>query len=598
MKDFLKSFLASLLAMSVVAGGVFLIFFIFLAAATQESAPDVPEKAVLVINLSRPISDKPPIEDPEQALQDALTGSQTERVMLRSLVQSIRHAAEDDRIQAILLRGPLAQEGYSSGWAALLELRQELAHFRESGKQVFSYSLGYSEPDYYLASATDSIILHPMGAVELNGLASEQLFFANALEKYGVEVQVLRVGKFKAAVEPFLLDKMSLENREQIAKLLGDLLHEFEATVSEARGIPLQKLQALMRENALFKAQEAMDCGLADRVAPFDEVRTTLQELTDSEDEKDFAKIGLSDYWEAIRGRRAGSSRDRIAVIYAEGEIVGGNSKTQIGADTLARLLKRARQDDDVKAVVMRVNSPGGSAVASEIIQKETRLIQEEGKPFVVSMGTVAASGGYWISTYADEIVAQPNTITGSIGVFGLAPSVQRLANDFGVTVDTVKTHPFADIASLFRSRSGEELDMLQEFTKQVYEQFLAKVAEGRKMTVEAVDEIAQGRVWSGIEAKNLGLVDSLGSLDDAVASAARRAELGDDYRLLFYQQKKDLAETILEMINDQNDVSARIAPSPLDQAIGKAARQLRRLRLLNDPLGVYARMDVDLTIR
>lgn len=596
MKDFLKSFFASLLAVSVVAGGALFLFFIILAAATQESVPEVPEKAVLVINLSQPISDKPPVEDPEQALQEALTGSKTERAMLRSLVNSLRYAAEDDRIQAVLLQGPVAQDGYASGWAALLELRHELANFRESGKQVFTYSISYSEPDYYLASASDSIIVHPMGAFELNGMASEQLFFANALDKYGIDMQVLRVGKFKAAVEPFLLDRMSPENRQQIAKLLGDFLDVFMETVSEARGIPVEQLQALMTERALFKAQEAMDCGLADRVAPFDEVRRSLQELTGTEDEKDFAKIGVSAYWDAIEGRQAGSSRNRIAVVFAEGEIVGGKSKTQVGSETVAGLLRRARQDDDVKAVVMRVNSPGGSAVASEIIQKETRLIQEAGKPFVVSMGTVAASGGYWISAYADEIVAQPNTITGSIGVFGLAPSVQRLANDFGVTIDTVKTHPFADIGSVFRSRSDQELEMLQEFTKQVYEQFLAKVAEGRGLEVEAVHEIGQGRVWSGIEAKQLGLVDSLGSLDDAIASAAQRAELGDDYRLLFYQRKMDLAESILEMFNDQD--STQLADSPLDRAIRKAAAQLQRLRLLNDPMGVYARLEFDLNIR
>lgn len=598
MKDFLKSFFASLLAISIIAGGAFFLFFIFIAAATQEQAPQVPKKAVLVINLSQPISDKPPVEDPEQAFQDALTGSKSEHAMLRSLVHSLRYAADDDRIQAVLLQGPLAQEGYSSGWAALLELRRELARFRESGKQVFSYSIGYAEPDYFLASAADSIILHPMGSVELNGMASEQLFFARALQKYGIEMQVLRVGKFKAAVEPFLLDHMSPENRQQISKLLGDFLDVFMETVSEARGISAEQLDALMTERALFKAQEAMDCGLADRVAPFDEVRRTLQELTGTEDEKDFAKIGVSSYWEAIQGRQAGRSRNRIAVVFAEGEIVGGKSKTQVGAETLAGLLRRARQDDDVKAVVMRVNSPGGSAVASEIIQKETRLIQESGKPFVVSMGTVAASGGYWISTYADEIVAQPNTITGSIGVFGIIPSVQRLANSFGVTVDTVKTHPYADIGSVFRSRTDQELEMLQEFTKQVYEQFLAKVAEGRGLEVNAVHEIAQGRVWSGAEAKNLGLVDKLGSLDDAIASAAERAQLGDDYRLLFYQQKKDLAEAILEILNEQKEDSARTALSPLDQAIRTAAGQLKRLQLLNDPMGVYARMESDLTIR
>ncbi|HSR50714.1 MAG TPA: signal peptide peptidase SppA [Acidobacteriota bacterium] len=595
MKDFLKSFLGTLAALVLVAGGCFFILMIFIAALSSDEAPSVPSKAVLVLDLTKPISDRPYVEDPEQILRQAMTGSPpVKTVALRTVLESLRTASEDDRIKAVLVRGPASRPGYASGWAALKEVREELERFKESGKEVLSYSRSYGEADYYVASVADSVKIHPLGALELNGLASEQIFFARAMEKYGIDMQILRVGKFKAAVEPFMLEKMSPENRRQTEMLLNDVFNPFLEAVSVSRGVSLENLLVVANEKVALKAQEALEFQLADEVTHFDAVRQHLQELTDTADEDSFASIGISQYAEAaVRSRGSGGY---IAVVYAEGEIVDGNSKTDVGGDSLAKLLRRARDDDDVKAVVMRVNSPGGSAMASEVIQRETRLIKEAGKPFVVSMGAVAASGGYWISTYADEIIAQPNTITGSIGVFGMLPNVKELFNDVGVTFDTAKTNPHADIATPFRPLNEREREILQGFVNQIYEQFLNKVAEGRGMSVEKVHEIAQGRVWSGSEAQKLGLVDNLGSLQDAIASAADRSQLGDNYRLRFYQRKKDLSETIMEMLEDGNDQVA--TPGMLEREMRRVYSVVERLRKLNDPNGVYARLEHDLFIR
>ncbi|HSR66466.1 MAG TPA: signal peptide peptidase SppA [Acidobacteriota bacterium] len=596
MKDFLKSFFATLAALAIVAGGAFFLLMILIAAASSGDAPSVPSKAVLVLDLTKPISDKPYVEDPEQVFRQALTGgSPLESVSLKTILDALDSAADDDRIKAVLVRGPAASPGWLSGWAALKEVREGLERFKESGKEVLAYGRIYSEADYYVASVANSIQIHPLGGLEMNGLASERMFYARAMQKYGVEMQILRVGKYKAAVEPYMLEKMSPENRRQTELLLADLFNPFLEGVAVSRGIEVERLNSLADGKALFKAQEAVECGLADEVTHFDAVRKHLQDLTDTADEDSFAHISISDYAEAAVTRR-GSGNDYIAVVYAEGEIVDGASKTQVGGDSLAKLLRQAREDEDVKAVVLRVNSPGGSAMASEVIQRETLLIKEAGKPFVVSMGTVAASGGYWISAYADEIVAQPNTITGSIGVFGMIPNVQRLFNDFGITFDTAKTNQHADLGSIFRPLSEAEREILQGFTDQVYDKFLNKVAEGRNMTVEQVHEIAQGRVWSGREAQKLGLVDSLGSLQDALASAAQRAELGDQYRLRFYQRKKDFAETLMELLSDrEEDIATR---GPLESQLGRVYSAIERLRHFNDPNNVYARLEFDLSIR
>lgn len=597
MKDFLKTLLASLIALALFAGGGFVILLILISAAAADETPGVPSKAVLVIDLSKPISDKPVSPDPGQIFQQALVGDLPETQTLRSLVGSLRSAADDDRIAAVLVKGPVMQSSYQSGWAALRELRNELLEFRNSGKELHFYSMAMADPGYYVATATNHIHLHPMGALEINGLASEMMYFARALNKYGIDMQVVRVGKFKAAVEPFMLDHMSPESRQQITAFLTAISDEYVSAVCGSRGMPENRLAAYMNDKAVLNADEARELNLIDSVSYFDSVRKHLRGAAPSKrDENDFSRIKASDYWEAVAGRGAGRSQNRIAVIYAEGEIIPGDSKSQVGGQHVASLLRKARENEDVKAVVMRVNSPGGSAAASEVIQRETRLLQEAGKPFVVSMGSVAASGGYWIAAYADEIIAQPNTITGSIGVFGILPSFGKLAEDFGVTTDTVKTHRFADLNTIMRSKSEEELEIVQGFVDRVYDQFLTRVSEGRKIDREKVHEIAQGRVWSGVEAKRLKLVDSLGGMDEAVASAADRAGLGEDYRLLFYQRKKNLSEAILEMLEESNATAP--APGPAEMQLRRIAKTIRYLRSLDESGGVQARLEFDLFIR
>lgn len=593
MKQFLKMFAACLLALMITGGVCLLMFFVTIAALSAETPVSVPSNAVLVIDLNRPIMDRPGIQDPTSVFSEALGGEAIRPVSLRSVLEGIRNAAGDERISAILLRNAVRQQGYYSGWATLKEIREALASFKESGKPVYAYSMAWGEPGYYLASVADSISLHPLGLLEFNGLSSEQVFFANALKKYGIEVQVLRVGKFKAAVEPFLLDHMSPEAREQTSKLLFDILDDYSETIAEARSIPRDSLNTMADEMAVFKADEAVEAGLVDHTAYWDEVKRELQDLTGSEDKDDFPSIGIGHYWDAI-GKQFTGRGDRIAVIFAEGNIVDGKSKTDVGGASMAELLAQARRDDKVKAVVLRVNSPGGSALASEVIQRETRLIKEAGKKFVVSMGTVAASGGYWISAYADQIVAEPTTITGSIGVFGLVPNFKGLANSFGVTFDTVNTNRYADLASVFKSKSTEELALFQKFTEQIYSEFLAKVAEGRNMDVERVHEIAQGRVWSGVEAKELGLVDKLGGLQDAIDAAAELASL-KDYQLHYYQRKKDLGELLVDMLNELEDQS-RVQWA--DESLRRVMRRIDDLRLYNDPDGVYARLEFDLKIK
>ena len=602
MKDFLKMFFASLLAIGFVAAGLFMAFLLvaILAAgsAGQSGAPRAPRDAMLVVDLSMPVSDRPPVRQPGQLLQDALLGREGERLSLWAVTQAIRQAAGDDGVRGILITGGVARDGYSSGWAALSDIRRALLAFKASKKPVWAYDMGYDEASYYLASVADQLVVHPYGDVELNGFASEPMFYARAFEKYGVDVQVTRVGKYKSAVEPFVLDRMSDPNREQIGLLLGDLWSVFLADVGASRGLSVTALQAMADERGVFEAADAKSRKLVDRLAYYDELQTELKKVTGADpDARTFRRIDLDDYilWREARKRPA-AGRNRIAVIYAEGEIVDGDSRVEVGGDVLARLLRRARLDKDVKAVVLRVNSPGGSASASEVIQREVRLTREQ-KPVAISMGTVAASGGYWISTFGDRIFAEPNTITGSIGVFGLLPSVQRLMNNVGVTTDVVKTGQYADLFTIYRPKTAAELAIVQGFVDRIYDEFTSKVAESRKLPLEKVQEIAQGRVWSGGSAKALGLVDEFGGLSAAIEWAAKKADLGENYGLTFYQEQKTPWQQILESMG-RHDERDRAAEGLLLTEARRLSAEIERLGRLNDPRGAYARLAFDLQPR
>ncbi len=597
MKNFLSSMLGSLAALVVFAGAILFFCFLLLVgiAALGEKPVVVEQGAYLVVDLSTNITDAPPQVD-----FSALLGRKDQTLQLRTVTRSIRAAAQDERISGILLLGSLQPRGYGAGYAALREVREALMEFRDAGKPVKAYLTYAMSRDYYLASVADEVALDPFGAVVLPGLASEPMFLAGAFEKYGVGVQVTRVGKYKSFSEPFTHKALSPENREQMQKLLDDLWGTLRTEIAAARGLEVPALQAVVDTEGILRAEVAKDAGLVDRIAYRDEILTSLKEETGRTGaDESFAQIDLASYARVTpeaTGASGKGRRGQIAVVYAEGDIVDGEGEPgQVGGVSFARELRRLRQDDDVKAIVLRVNSPGGSASASEAIQREMRLAADV-KPVVISMGTSATSGGYWISAYGDRIFAEPTTITGSIGVIGIFFDVQKLAGDFGVTFDRVKTGRYADTFTLSRPKTGEEMKLIQHSVDWVYDEFIDKVAEGRGLDRQFVEEIAQGRVWSGTEAKTLGLVDELGGLEAALAHAAERSGLEGHYRITEFPRKKELTEAVAEMLDGLGTVRAR--GGAVEKVTARVGAELRTLRSFNDPRGIYARVPFDLTLQ
>jgi protease-4 len=601
MKNFITSMLGALVALVVFATGAVLLFIGFIGAIVsvgqRSKVPQLASGSYIVFDLATNITDAPPpIEFGD------LTGERTSTLQLRSITRAIRHAAHDDKIKGILLLGNLSPGGYGTGYAALREVRAALKDFRESKKPVIAYIDYATVKDYYLASAANEIVLDPYGMLILPGIASQPMFLAGAFEKYGIGVQVTRVGKYKSYVEEFTRTDMSPENREQIQKLLDDVWGTLIADIGHSRGIDPKEIQATVDAEGLIKPTVALKASLIDKVAYRDEIIDRLKKETGVTSPTDsFKQVQLGVYAKNNVPVTANSfAGGEVAVIYAEGEIVEGEGdQSDIGGARFAREIRRLREDSSVKAIVLRVNSPGGSVTASETIQREIRLARKV-KPVVVSMGSYAASGGYWISASSDRIFAEPTTITGSIGVFGIQFNIQKLANDHGVTFDSVKTGRFADSLTIARPQSPEELEVLQKTVDWVYSQFVAKVAEGRKLPLSRVEEIAQGRVWSGTEALKIGLVDEIGGLEAAVKFAAGLAKIGDRFHVVEYPRPKNLSEAIAEMLGRFGPTSLHLH-SQQDGLVGQiTARiegELAWIKALNDPNGVYARMPVDLAI-
>lgn len=610
MRDFFKytfaSFLGILLFFGLCTGGL---IFLLISAALKDTGPEVRNKSVLVFDLSTKITDTSPGSGTGELLQKAVSGERDNVVPLRTVLDTINKAAADKRIVAIYLDGSTESEGRISGFATLKEVRKAMERFKATGKKIIAYNVDWDESSYYLGSVANTIVVNPMGVLEMNGLRSETLFLSGALEKYGVGVQVLRVGKYKSAVEPFLLKEFSAENRQQTQRLLNDLWGDFRATVGNSRKLTPQQIQTIADNKGLLMANEAKNSRLVDKVAYFDEVVTDLKKLTgsDNDEEKSFRQISLNTY-ARVPDREVGkerSSRNKIAIVYAEGEIVNGQgSLRQVGGDRIASQLRQLRQNKDVKAVILRVNSPGGSASASEIIQREVKLTRQV-KPVVVSMGNYAASGGYWISTYANRIFAEPNTITGSIGVFGILPNLQKLANNNGVTWDVVKTGRFADSQTVSRPKSPEELAIYQNAVNKIYYQFVGKVADSRKLPASKVQEIAQGRVWSGLAAKQLGLVDNIGGINEAVQYAAKEAKLGDDWEIKQFGRSGSLEERLLKNLfsyvplisNQEQSVNTVMQFGKFEETYQHLKEELQIFANFNDPLNVYARLPYNMLI-
>jgi protease-4 len=591
MKSFFKSFFASLLAL-IVAGGLAFVLFIGLVAVLGSSGkPTVPGKAVLVFDLGTSLTDGERDPEPGEALSEALSGGGGHSQALPAAIEALDRAAADSRITALFITGNL----HGAGPAQLHELRAAIQRFKAK-KPVLAYNLGWSKRDYYLAAGATTVFINPFGELDVNGLASEPMFFGAAFKKYGIEVQVTRVGKYKSAVEPFITDHMSDPNREQVQKLLNDIWDEWKETVAKDRKKTTDELQTLADAQGLLEAEEAKQAGLVDRIAPYDVVLDELKKLAGKQaKDKDFPQITLATY-AGIPGE-AKTGKARIAVLVAEGEIVDGEGKSsQIGGERLSRELRRLRLDERVKAVVLRVNSPGGSASASELIQREV-ILTKKVKPLVVSMGHLAASGGYWISTYGDRIFAESSSITGSIGVFGLLPNVKKLANEHGITWDSVQTAKLANPMTLTRPKNDLELNRIQGLVDHIYEQFVAKVAESRKLKVEAVKEIAQGRVWSGREAVKLGLVDELGGLGDALKHAAKLAKAENDFYVVGPEREPDAFRELLKNLG-QGKPRKLARPGPVDALAEAFKVQFEHLSALNDPQGVYARLPFELDLK
>jgi protease-4 len=598
MRQFLKQTVASMLGslaglilfFSLGTGGLILLV---IAAASRDTGPQVKNRSVLVFDLSLNITDSNPTSSTSEALGEAISGDETTSITLRTVLKALENARQDKRIVALYLDGSRTSAGNGTGLATLKEVREALERFRSAGKKIIAYNVNLGKQAYYLSSVADTVILNPMGTVEINGFSSQQLFYTGALEKFGIGVQVIRVGKYKSAVEPFVLKKLSQENRQQTQALLSDLWGEFVTTVGKSRKITPGQLQAIADSQGEFTASEARTRRLVDKVAYLDEVVADLKQLTgSSEEDKSFRQIHISTYAKVEdKDFKKRTSKNKIALVYAEGEIVNGQgSGQQVGGDRLARQLRQLRQDEDIKAVVLRINSPGGSVTASEEIQREVRLSRDK-KPVIVSMGDYAASGGYWIATGANHIFAEPNTITGSIGVFGLQFNVQKLANSNGLTWDVVKTGRYADRTTISRPKTPQELAIAQKWVNQIYDQFLNKVAESRKLPKQKVAQIAQGRVWSGQDAKALGLVDEIGGIDDAIEYAAKQAKLGENWELEEYPKLRSLEQRILETLTNEASARTQKVPDPLTAEFLKIQADLAILQSMNDPRGIYARL-------
>jgi protease IV len=592
MGQFIKQTFASIIGSLV---GLMLFFavgatglaLLLITATSPEEQPKIKDKSVLVFDLSMDIRDnKLP-----SSLQETISGEEKTTITLRQVVEAIEKATKDKQITSLLLDGRNAEN--VNGYATLEEIRSALEKFKAAGKKIVAYDVDWSEKKYYLASVADRLVVNPLGSLEINGLSSQQIFFSGAMAKYGIGVQVIRVGNYKSAVEPYIRQNFSPENRQQTQELLNDLWGNFTKRVATSRKLTTEKIKEVTDKQAVVEAKEALKNKLVDNVGYFDEIAEDLGKETGKDKKEDsFRQISLEDYANLeVKSLEKESSERKIAILYAEGEIVSGKGGIQeVGSDRFVKALRKLREDSKVKAVVLRINSPGGSATASEEILREVVLTRKQ-KPVIVSMGDYAASGGYWIATGGNYIFAQEGTITGSIGVFGLLPNIEKIAKNNGITTDVVKTSPFADLKSNVRAKTPLELAIYQKSVNKVYDLFLDKVAEARKISKDKVNQIAQGRVWSGHNAQKIGLVDGIGGLEDAIAYAAKEAKLNQDWQIEEYPEQKSFEEEVFDRIFS---VKAMSQGKQLDLLTGeflKLKSELEIFQSFNDPKGVYARL-------
>ncbi|TCI94364.1 signal peptide peptidase SppA [Tenacibaculum sp. M341] len=580
---FLRNLLASILGFFI---AIFLMFVFFIAIAALMGDSDevvVKSNSVLELDLSNIVKDYAPKD--KNAFVDALELND-EKLALNKILNAIDNAQLDDKIKGISLN----TSGVSAGFAQTQAIRKKLNSFKESGKFIYAYNDVYSQKNYYLSSVADSVFINPVGQIDFSGLSSEILYYKDFEDKYGVKMEVIRHGKYKSAVEPYLESEMSEANREQITSFLSSIWSEITDGISKTRNIPVEKLNTIADNSEGRNAELAIKNKLVDAAIYQDEYDDKLTSATGDK----FSTISIEDYIKSGKGKKTSEASDRIAVIYAQGQIIyGKGNEDEIGQGIINKAIKKAVKDKKVKAIVLRVNSPGGSALASELIWRELELAKKE-KPLVVSMGNLAASGGYYIACNADLIVAEPTTITGSIGVFGALPNAYELSKDMGINAEQVSTNTSAQY-SLFEPISKEFYDVTKEGVEQIYTTFVNRVATGRKLTFEQVDAVAQGRVWSGKEAIDKGLVDVLGGLEDAINNAAQLADV-KDYKIKNYPNYKKEFKDVFGGFSPFAKVNKE---EILKEALGNEQYRLyKEINQFKDLKGIQARMPYAIEIK
>jgi protease IV len=582
MRNFLKYTLATITGIIIVS----ILFFIvmiagFSAMLSSGNKPvSVSDNSILVLKAGVIIPDRGD-QNPLSGI-DLFNMTLTPTSGLNEILHNLKKAAADNKIKGILIENGLLP----SGWATTEEIRQALLKFRESGKFVISYSdYVMTQECYYLSTAADKIFINPSSMVDFKGLSSEVMFYKKALEKIGVEVQVTRHGKFKGAVEPYILDKLSEENKTQIKAYAGSLWNQIISDISVSREIPIEELNKIADNLDGNIASGAFEAKLVDGLMYRDELNDTLKALSGISTDKDLNLISMSKYSKVPQSKLSFSARNKIAVVYASGTIVTGKgNESNIGGNYYAEVIRKVRVDTSVKAIVLRVNSPGGSATASDIIWRELELATKV-KPVVISMGNYAASGGYFISAPGTRIYADPMTISGSIGIFGLIPNAGKLLEQkLGLTTEIVNTNKNSDFPSVYRPMNTYEKQLMQESIEIIYTDFVSKVAAGRRMSKESVDSIGQGRVWSGTSAMKIGLIDEMGGLEEAIDGAAKLAGV-ESFSVRELPVLEDPYTRILTQL------SGEVRMSVLKKELGESVKFYNILQEVKEMSGIQARL-------
>jgi protease IV len=599
--NFFKVLLASLLGTFIALFLLFLIFVGIISAAFSgaEKEVTVVDNSILHIELDNQIVERG--QESEFNFNPSSFESE-QKTGLNHFIKDLQRAKTDDKIKGVYL-----EIGNFMGQpSSLKDMRDALLDFKTSGKWIMAYSEGYSQAGYYMASAANEVYLYPTGEIDWRGINSERVFFKKMLDNLGIQAQVLRGpnNKYKSAVEPFIYDHMSDESKSQTATYISDIWRVMLDEIAGSRNVSTADLNLLADSLALFDVQKAMDSKLIDGILYEDQVMANLKnkigiaDAQNTKSDKELKFLTIEDYHKSGSNKnkdgKSDFSKDKIAVVYAVGEIQSGEGNDEIiGSVRIAEALKNAREDEKVKAIILRVNSPGGSALASDVIWRETQLIKQSGKPFYVSMGDFAASGGYYISCAADRIFANPNTITGSIGVFGIIPNLQKFWEEkIGITFDQYETNPHADLMSTNKPLDEKQMQTLEKYIAKVYYDFISKVAEGRhKSSTEEVDGMGQGRVWSGEDALGLGLVDEMGGLQKCIGAIAQKAGM-TDYAI------KELPEMIDPFAKLLEDLTGQKKAAVMQEVLGEQYSLYKNLQTLLEMKGVQARLPYSIEIK